>query len=98
ARHAARRRDRLPVLRLDTKPKPAGFLTWPALPVYSRGEVERGRMTALVQAALTVRRGARGAFGYFAAFGLALLVTLGLFGRREALGLEHAVVFAAWAV
>lgn len=55
-------------------------------------------MTALVQAALTVRRGARGAFGYFAAFGLGLLVALGLFGRREALGLEHAVVFAAWAV
>jgi diguanylate cyclase (GGDEF)-like protein len=52
----------------------------------------------LVQAALTVRRSARGAFGYFAAFGLGLLVALGLFGRREALGLEHLVVFAAWAV
>jgi two-component system cell cycle response regulator len=55
-------------------------------------------MTALVQAALNVRRSARGAFGYFAAFGLGLLVALGLFGRRETLGFEHAVVFAAWAV
>src|SRR4051812_17795408 len=55
-------------------------------------------MTALVQAALTVRRGARGAFGYFAAFGLGLLVVLGLFRQQKALGVEHAIVFAAWAV
>ena len=78
----------------------AGFLTRRAAAVYWRREAERrrGSMTALVQAALTVRRGARGAFGYFAAFGLGLLVVLGLFRQQKALGVEHAVVFAAWAV
>jgi diguanylate cyclase (GGDEF)-like protein len=55
-------------------------------------------MTALVQAALHVRRGARSSFGYLAALGLGLLVLLGLFRERAALGSEHAVVVAAWAV
>jgi two-component system cell cycle response regulator len=55
-------------------------------------------MTALVAAALRVRRGARGAYGYFAAFGLGLLVVLGLFRDRAALGAEHAVVGLAWLV
>lgn len=55
-------------------------------------------MTALVQAALHVRRGARGSFGYVAALGLGLLVLLGLFRDRSQLGVEHAVVAAAWAV
>jgi diguanylate cyclase (GGDEF)-like protein len=53
-------------------------------------------MTALVQAALTVRRGARGSFGYAAAAGLALLLLLGLFRERAAFGIEHAVVALAW--
>ena len=53
-------------------------------------------MTALVQAALTVRRGARGSFGYAAAAGLGLLLLLGLFRDRQALGIEHAVVALAW--
>jgi diguanylate cyclase (GGDEF)-like protein len=53
-------------------------------------------MTALVQAALTMRRGARGSFGYAAAAGLGLLLLLGLFRDRHALGIEHAVVALAW--
>ncbi len=55
-------------------------------------------MTALVQAALSVRRGARVAYGYFAAFGLGLLVLLGLFRDRRTLGPEHLVVGVAWLV
>ena len=46
----------------------------------------------MVQAALTVRRSARSSFGYLAAFGLGLLVLLGLFRDSAALGVEHAVV------
>ena len=49
-------------------------------------------MTALVQAALTVRRGARSSVGYLAALGLGGLVLLGLFRDPAALGVEHAVV------
>ena len=55
-------------------------------------------MTALVQVALSVRRGARGSFGYLAAIGLGLLVLLGLFRDRANLDWEHAVVVVAWAV
>ena len=55
-------------------------------------------VTALVQAALTVRRGARVGFGYLAAAGLSLLVLLGSFADLRALGLEHAVVAGAYAV
>lgn len=55
-------------------------------------------MTQLVQAALTVRRGVRASFGYLAAFALGLLDLLGVFRDRDALGVEHAVVFAAWLV
>lgn len=55
-------------------------------------------MTALVQAALTVRRGARGSLGYVAAFGLGLLLLLGLFRDRSAIGVEHGIVALAWAV
>ena len=36
-------------------------------------------MTALVQAALTIRRSARSSLGYLAACGLGLLLLLGLF-------------------
>ena len=54
-------------------------------------------MTAWVQAALTVRRSARGSFGYLAVFGLGLLVLLGLFREPRALGIEHAVVAIGWA-
>jgi diguanylate cyclase (GGDEF)-like protein len=54
-------------------------------------------MTALVQVALQVRRGARGAFGYLAALGLGLLVLLGSFRERASLGTEHAMVGVAWA-
>jgi diguanylate cyclase (GGDEF)-like protein len=55
-------------------------------------------VTALVQAALTVRRGARIGFGYLAAAGLSVLVLLGSFADLGALGLEHAVVAGAYAV
>jgi two-component system, cell cycle response regulator len=54
-------------------------------------------MTALVQAALTIRRGARGSFGYLAAVGLGLLLLLGLFRDREAISAEHGAVALAWA-
>jgi two-component system, cell cycle response regulator len=46
-------------------------------------------MTALVQAALTVQRGARGSFGYLAAGCLGVLVLLGFFRNRVGFGFEH---------
>lgn len=55
-------------------------------------------MTTLVQAALTVRRGARSGYGYISAFGLALLTVLGMFRDREALSIEHGVVAGSWII
>lgn len=49
-------------------------------------------MTSLLQAALTVRKGARASLAYATASGLALLVLLGVFRERERLGFEHAIV------
>lgn len=53
-------------------------------------------MTALVQAALTLRRSARGSLGHLAVAVFGLLVLLGPFRQRDALGLEHAVLALAW--
>jgi len=53
-------------------------------------------MTALVQAALTLRRSARASLGHVAVVAFGLLVLLGPFRNREALGLEHALLGCAW--
>jgi two-component system, cell cycle response regulator len=52
-------------------------------------------MTTLVQAAATVRKGARASFGYVTVASVALLVLLGAFRDPQSLGLEHALVAAA---
>jgi two-component system, cell cycle response regulator len=54
-------------------------------------------MTALVQAALTVQRGARGSFGYLAAGCLAVLVLGGFFRNRVGFGFEHVMLAAVLA-
>jgi diguanylate cyclase (GGDEF)-like protein len=53
-------------------------------------------MTTLVQAASTVRKRARASFGYVTAGCVALLDLLGAFRDPRALGVEHALVAAAW--
>jgi two-component system cell cycle response regulator len=53
-------------------------------------------MTTLVQAASTVRKGARASFGYVTAGGVALLDSLGAFTQPTALGSEHGLLFVAW--
>jgi two-component system cell cycle response regulator len=55
-------------------------------------------MTTLVQAALSLRKGVRVSFGYLGALALGLLDLLGIFRERSALGMEHAVVGAAWVI
>ncbi|HEX7481684.1 MAG TPA: diguanylate cyclase [Polyangiales bacterium] len=47
---------------------------------------------------MTVRKGARASFGHATALAIALLTALGVFHDPAALGLEHAVVLAAWLV
>ncbi|MDD9935022.1 MAG: diguanylate cyclase [Myxococcales bacterium] len=54
-------------------------------------------MTTLVQAALSIRRGARGSFGYITALVFGLLTWLGTFGAGGRPALEHGVLAAAWA-
>ena len=53
-------------------------------------------MTALVQAALTLRRSARASLGHLAVVAFGLLVLLGPFRNRDALGIEHALLGCAW--
>ena len=52
-------------------------------------------MTSLLQAASSVRKSARASLTYAAAAGLAALDLFGVFGDRERLGTEHALVLAA---
>jgi diguanylate cyclase (GGDEF)-like protein len=53
-------------------------------------------MTALVQAALTLRRSARASLGHVAAVVFGLLVLLGPFRDRDKVGVEHALLGCAW--
>jgi diguanylate cyclase (GGDEF)-like protein len=53
-------------------------------------------MSALVHAALSVRRTTRASFGLLAAGALLVLVLLGTFGPDEPLDIEHASVAALW--
>jgi two-component system cell cycle response regulator len=53
-------------------------------------------MTALVQAALTLRRSARASLGHLAVVMFGLLVALGPFRDRDAIGLEHALLACSW--
>src|SRR5690349_18278234 len=53
-------------------------------------------MTALVQAALTLRRSARASLGHLAVGVFGLLVLLGPFRDRDAVGLEHALLALSW--
>ena len=53
-------------------------------------------MTALVQAALTLRRSARASLGHLAVLAFGLLVLLGPFRDRDKVGVEHALLGFAW--